>query len=64
MKMVRGLNSSELVFPCSRTPSLAPQECGVEPDKGKVRDLVCVGCWVATEGPLTCDLPGEEQQPP
>lgn len=42
-------------------PSLAPQECSVEPDKGQVRDLVVVlvlvGCSVATEGPLTWDLP-------
>lgn len=40
----------------------------MEPDKGKVRDLVMVvvlvSCSVATEGPLAWDLPLEELQPP
>lgn len=60
--MVRGLESSESGFPCCRMPSVAPQECSVEPDKGKARDLVV---WVVLQqqrGPLTCDLPWEEQQ--
>lgn len=60
--VVRALKFSEFSFPCCRLPSLAPQECSVEPDKGKVRDLVCVGCSVVTERPLACDLPWEEQQ--
>lgn len=44
MGVVKALKFSEFSFPCCRLPSLAPQECSVEPDKGKVRDLVCVGC--------------------
>lgn len=37
-----GVEVLALGFLCCRMPSLAPQECSVEPDKGKVRGLVVV----------------------